>query len=127
MNDNIEPTSKRFKIDEDIKECSICIEKILDNDTHITKCNHIFHTECINKWFESNNNCPYCRTELKQLQNTVQTNLNTDIYNISNNPFALYPQNYEPSGTVNPYRTSLLHSFNIRARLDDMPGLSYTH
>lgn len=41
--DNVEPTTKRIKLNDDIHECSICIEQILDNDKYITKCNHIFH------------------------------------------------------------------------------------
>jgi hypothetical protein len=45
-------------------ECNICIEHIIDEDKYITKCNHIFHKECINKWLQLNNKCPYCRTEL---------------------------------------------------------------
>ena len=43
--------------------CSICLEQI--NDTHDeTKklhCGHYYHTECIEKWFDENDTCPYCR------------------------------------------------------------------
>lgn len=59
MNDNIEPTSKRIKLE----ECSICIDYILESDKKITSCNHIFHKECLDKWLTLNRKCPYCRTE----------------------------------------------------------------
>ncbi len=49
---------------DNIIECGICIEHIIDKDKYITSCNHIFHKECINKWLQLNNKCPYCRTEL---------------------------------------------------------------
>lgn len=51
-------------------KCSICIENILDKDKHITKCEHTFHKECIDKWLESNNKCPYCRTELTDINSS---------------------------------------------------------
>ncbi len=170
MNDDIEPTSKRVKFNENIdenmnkniKECSICMDHILDTDEHITKCNHTFHTTCINKWLECNYSCPYCRTVLKELQphrysnltfnhyvselqphgysssnltfnhpvsellyffrnfsnnnsnnsnnsnNNIDTNINTDLSNI---PFALFPESHEPSGSANVSRIPPLEWF----------------
>jgi len=47
-------------------ECSICLGDHNDNDafTKINKCNHIFHTKCINEWIMKCNKytCPLCRT-----------------------------------------------------------------
>ena len=41
--------------------CSICHLDL--NDLQRTlNCNHIFHTECINRWLERRNTCPLCRT-----------------------------------------------------------------
>ena len=31
----------------------------------ITPCGHIFHTECLEKWFNCKRECPNCRTEMK--------------------------------------------------------------
>ena len=28
------------------------------------KCNHQFHTNCINKWLQNNKTCPLCNTEI---------------------------------------------------------------
>ena len=30
---------------------------------HSTSCGHIFHSQCIIKWFETSDFCPVCRTE----------------------------------------------------------------
>ena len=42
--------------------CSICLEEN-NNEMSTTLCDHVFHTECINKWFETNRQCPLCRYE----------------------------------------------------------------
>ena len=39
--------------------CPICISNI--NEYVETPCNHKFCNECIIKWIETNNSCPYCR------------------------------------------------------------------
>lgn len=48
-------------------ECIICYEK-MEYGIIRTPCNHYFHTECLNKWLESNKrdnkNCPICRINL---------------------------------------------------------------
>ncbi len=155
-NDNIEPNSKRIKLDEEIIECSVCMGNILDNDALITKCNHTFHTYCINKWLQLKNNCPYCRTELTYLQpntpnipfpnisdipfvlypgsNEPSTNT-SNLANLTNIPFALYPESYEPSGTINRsrlYQSSIQtsqivgYSHNVRNIMGGMAGLSYS-
>ena len=42
-------------------DCSICYEKINKKEKYKTKCNHSFHSNCINKWLERDNKCPLCR------------------------------------------------------------------
>ena len=57
--------------------CSICLEEIDKTaiegiNIKITECNHLFHTECINKWIDTSTSpqseneikCPNCRTNL---------------------------------------------------------------
>ena len=56
--------------------CPICFEKINEskcNDNYTTKCQHIFHNECLLSWTRQNNSCPMCRT--KNIM--VISNLNT--------------------------------------------------
>jgi hypothetical protein len=51
-----------------IDTCSICLDtEFIDTDTHdkrkyVTKCNHIYHYDCIHLWANRNNSCPACRT-----------------------------------------------------------------
>lgn len=46
-------------------KCKICLDPIKRNK-FISKCNHIFHKICINKWkdINMNNECPLCRKQL---------------------------------------------------------------
>ena len=44
------------------KECSICLEDIIEDTVHL-KCNHIFHKECLKEWFKIKTTCPICRKE----------------------------------------------------------------
>mmetsp|Transcript_11327 Transcript_11327/g.14712 ORF Transcript_11327/g.14712 Transcript_11327/m.14712 type:complete len:268 (-) Transcript_11327:332-1135(-) len=54
------PSTKELKM-----ECSICKERILRN-IQVTKlpCSHLFHRDCIMKWFDYNITCPTCRKEV---------------------------------------------------------------
>ncbi len=45
-------------------ECSICTEKIIDNEIVKLKCNHVFHLKCLTSWKNINNSCPLCREEI---------------------------------------------------------------
>lgn len=54
-----------FKLDENKKDCSICLETFKKGDKiSITKCNHIFHKNCINVWFINKKICPLCKNNL---------------------------------------------------------------
>ena len=45
-------------------ECPICLEKISrDSIVRETNCNHIFHANCIDRWFEVSCKCPLCNNE----------------------------------------------------------------
>lgn len=41
--------------------CSICLDKLVVKQTQTLHCGHEFHHECIEKWIEKNNTCPFCR------------------------------------------------------------------
>ena len=48
-------------------ECGICLEEFNEKEYYVTplycKGNHMFHSNCIETWFEKQNQCPLCRTE----------------------------------------------------------------
>ena len=48
--------------DDEPQNCAICISP-LENNTIIRKlsCNHKFHYNCVDKWFEEKYKCPICR------------------------------------------------------------------
>jgi hypothetical protein len=55
-------------------ECIICLDKTKYNSCGVKpkgcndvklKCKHIFHRNCIKKWFVVNDTCPVCRTNMK--------------------------------------------------------------
>lgn len=78
--------SKRYRLVETLKNqipvtiyyenCSICRELIVEIwDTEptvcITKCGHIFHYTCLQKWFEETMQCPLCRRDLRSLPERI--------------------------------------------------------
>lgn len=64
--------------------CSICMDNIFNNEIYKTSCDHIFHRNCLLKWLEKKESCPYCRKECllekKNLENLTD-----------------YPKNFENS------------------------------
>ncbi|PHU04054.1 putative dolichyl-diphosphooligosaccharide--protein glycosyltransferase subunit 3 [Capsicum chinense] len=50
-------------------ECSICLSTIEDGELVriLPNCMHIFHVECIDKWFDCHSTCPICRAAAKPL------------------------------------------------------------
>ena len=65
--------------------CSICLDSnFVDSDTHenrkfITKCNHVYHHNCIYRWAQRNNSCPTCRTT-----NLLDEFINYNFYDDTN-------------------------------------------
>jgi len=62
----------------ELKECFICYDSILNNDTHTLQlnrqqfylkkcqCNGSIHKICLDRWVDINKNCPICRTIIKK-------------------------------------------------------------
>ena len=47
--------------------CSTCWESLTPkSDVSTTPCGHVFHTICIKKWLQSDQNCSQCRKACKQ-------------------------------------------------------------
>ena len=44
--------------------CSTCLESFTSGcDISTTPCGHVFHTGCITRWLDGNNNCSQCRKD----------------------------------------------------------------
>ena len=59
------PKPEEYNENSQEKECIICLSKIKKKQKiqKLLKCNHIFHKECIDKWFISSQKiiCPICK------------------------------------------------------------------
>ena len=54
-------SSKKFHY----KECVICKEILKEKEIiRVLNCFHIFHINCIDKWFKDNKTCPICKKEV---------------------------------------------------------------
>lgn len=87
-----DPEREEICVAVEIPECCICMEQIVCQEK-TTSCGHKFHTSCIHRWCESNNNCPMCRTRnpieiMEPLiipTGNIETNINYFYNNINNN------------------------------------------
>ena len=43
------------------EDCPICTEKLSTSVTHCKNCYQKIHINCINKWLEEKDECPFCR------------------------------------------------------------------
>jgi len=51
---------------EDKRQCCICLEDFSRGDGRTSlPCLHGFHTDCVNKWLQSNGSCPICKSSVK--------------------------------------------------------------
>jgi hypothetical protein len=45
--------------------CNICLDDYQDEDeVRILKCEHLYHTKCIDRWLTSSNKCPVCKSDI---------------------------------------------------------------
>ncbi|CAH8334573.1 unnamed protein product [Eruca vesicaria subsp. sativa] len=60
-------------------ECAICLSDLVKGDKArlLPKCQHSFHVECIDMWFQSHSTCPICRNAVLGLeqQDVATTNI----------------------------------------------------
>ncbi|PIA54910.1 hypothetical protein AQUCO_00901072v1 [Aquilegia coerulea] len=52
------------KHDKELFDCVVCLSEFEERETvkMIPHCGHVFHPECIDKWFSSHASCPICRS-----------------------------------------------------------------
>jgi hypothetical protein len=55
-------TITQISIDQDA-ECTVCQDKFVMGEEvcQLTKCEHLFHTDCITPWLKLHDTCPVCR------------------------------------------------------------------
>ncbi|XP_047949753.1 E3 ubiquitin-protein ligase ATL6-like [Salvia hispanica] len=59
---------KEHKIGKCALGCAVCLSEFEDDETLrlIPKCDHVFHPDCVDTWFESHVTCPVCRANLDE-------------------------------------------------------------
>jgi hypothetical protein len=108
-------------------ECSICLTAVLQEQKKTTACNHTFHAECLDRWTKDHATCPLCRHSLEHAPRLFNLTPLTDLFVaeeqeqadvplsfwFSRNAynaipliavplaFALHPEEYQPSESVN--------------------------
>ena len=45
-------------------DCTICSEPLAVPGASLTKCGHVFHTSCLERWFDQKPLCPLCKTKV---------------------------------------------------------------
>ncbi|WVZ20470.1 hypothetical protein V8G54_007792 [Vigna mungo] len=47
-------------------ECAVCLSEVVEGEKArlLPKCNHGFHVDCIDMWFQSHSTCPLCRNSV---------------------------------------------------------------
>ncbi|KAL4462139.1 hypothetical protein ABPG72_010455 [Tetrahymena utriculariae] len=61
------PVIKQLSMSQIInQECIICLDKLQTGQivSIITECQHYYHQECIDNWFQCNKTCPLCRNQI---------------------------------------------------------------
>ena len=68
-------------------KCEICHDNINEGDIlrMVNICNHSFHQECVDSWFENNTICPYCRCNVMENITTDNLEINTETQDTPNN------------------------------------------
>ncbi|XP_022158251.1 RING-H2 finger protein ATL1-like [Momordica charantia] len=51
---------------DDDEECAICLSKFEQGEKcrKMSKCDHVFHRDCIDRWLKAERHCPLCRTSI---------------------------------------------------------------
>lgn len=59
-------------------ECAVCLSEVSEGEKArlLPKCNHGFHVECIDMWFQSHSTCPLCRNPVSSTMESNDTNNN---------------------------------------------------
>lgn len=102
--------------------CSICFEEIDSNVKCLTSCNHSFHAECIERWFEKSNTCPTCREpnvceprsgivdeRLRKVSSKILLNILNQIKDKSSIKFLINMINDETIGVYNFHNKKLVY------------------
>ena len=110
--------------------CPISMEEFNDSDTVtiVRHCSHIFNTEQINNWFNSNCRCPVCRYDIRE----YNANVTTEFYpaqpavDISFNSTEGRERIQEPGATLyDNLRSDIINTYNRRRNQEQESSDNY--
>ena len=78
--------------------CNICLDDIEENKI-LTKCNHLFHIDCLNKIIYPN--CPCCKMDITDQLKTIGLNLKKINNNIKAEKFRLFINSIDNYDDIN--------------------------
>ena len=62
------------------KTCSICISDYCEGESlRRLHCDHCFHTECIDMWFQENRCCPICKQDVAGRENESRRSVDVEV------------------------------------------------
>ncbi|OIT00759.1 PREDICTED: RING-H2 finger protein ATL3-like [Nicotiana attenuata] len=115
--------AKEFKLHGTL-ECTICLCEVTEGEKtrFLPNCNHGFHVDCIDMWFQCHSTCPLCRNEVST---TSEVEASTELPNFPTN--VLYWGNETQVSTLcsNPCLGSTASTSNNRPHgmlVIDIPG-----
>lgn len=122
--------AKEFK--DGTLECTICLCDVTEGEKtrFLPKCNHGFHVDCIDMWFQCHSTCPLCRNAvsttgdktLESVESEAEAEASTELPNFPTN--VLYWGN-ETQVSSNPCLESTASTSNSRPHgmlVIDIPG-----
>ena len=107
------------------RSCPISLENFTDSDmvTVIRFCGHIFNTEHLNTWFQSNCRCPVCRYDIRNYNSSINnSSLYNETNNLVNNQQTTNNSFQNNSSETNEERNNISRNQSIFNLFDDISG-----
>ncbi|KAL2345981.1 hypothetical protein Fmac_007266 [Flemingia macrophylla] len=62
-------------------ECAVCLSEVVEGEKTrlLPKCNHGFHVDCIDMWFQSHATCPLCRNPVASSNESESPTFPTNV------------------------------------------------
>ncbi|KAL3366342.1 hypothetical protein AABB24_011158 [Solanum stoloniferum] len=105
-------------------ECAVCLCDVSEGEMArlLPKCNHGFHVDCIDMWFQSHSTCPLCRNPVMLQESTMENLLRTPVEEEDSAEVINFPTNVLFWG--NETQVSTMGSNNLE---EDLQGTNSPH
>ena len=90
--------------------CTICWEDIAEEKKQVLRCNHAFHTGCINQWLNNNVTCPNCRANVRVTDADVPIETLRDLLSLYESYLEINIMTYDRLTVNHPYDLESIQS-----------------